>query len=87
LRGHLRTNLTFTKALEVYAADIAESGGSLSVCGLQPATISQLRAAGLPESITLIAQGEETDGSLAVAYDLASGWMTESGSQPPPEGV
>jgi SulP family sulfate permease len=85
LRGHLRTNLTFTKALETYAAAIAESGGSLSVCGLQPATISQLRAAGLPESITLIAQGDETDGSLAVAYELASGRITESGSQPPPE--
>ena len=65
LRGHLRTNLTFTKALETYAEQIAGSGGSLIVCGLQPATITQLRAAGLPDSITLIAQGEETDGSLA----------------------
>lgn len=87
LRGHLRTNLTFTKALEAYAADIAGSGGSLSVCGLLPATITQLRAAGLPDSITLIAQGEETDGSLAVAYERARAWMTASGRQQPPEGV
>ena len=87
LRGHLRTNLTFTKALEAYADDIAKSGGSLSVCGLQPATITQLRAAGLPDSITLIAQGEETDGSLAVAYDRAGAWMKELGQRQPPEGV
>ncbi len=57
------------------------------MCGLQPATITQLRAAGLPDSITLIAQGEETDGSLAVAYDRAGAWMTESGQRQPPEGV
>jgi SulP family sulfate permease len=86
LRGHLRTNLTFTKALEAYAEQIAGSGDSLSVCGLQPATISQLRAAGLPDSITLIPQGEETDGSLAVAYDRAIAWVTESGQRQPPEG-
>ena len=87
LRGHLRTNLTFTKALEAYADDIAKSGGSLSVCGLQPATITQLRAAGLPDSITLIAQGDETDGSLAIAYDQAGVRMTAPGQQQPPEGV
>ncbi|MGB7981942.1 MAG: hypothetical protein WCF36_14275 [Candidatus Nanopelagicales bacterium] len=68
------TNLTFAKALEAYAEQIAGSGGSLSVCGLQPATITQLRAAGLPDSITLIAQGDETDGSLAAAYDRAGAW-------------
>jgi SulP family sulfate permease len=87
LRGHLRTHLTFTMALEAYAEQIAGSGGSLSVCGLQPATITQLRAAGLPESIPLIAQGEETDGSLAIAYARAGDWLTESRSQPPPEAV
>lgn len=70
-----------------YAADIAGSGGSLSVCGLQPATITQLRAAGLLGSITLIAQGEETDGSLAVACERAGSRMTEPGRQQPPEGV
>lgn len=87
LRGHLRTNLTFTKALEAYGEQLAASGGHLSVCGLQPGTIAQLRAAGLPETIALIAQGEETDGSLAVAYARAGDWLTESGAQPPSDAV
>ena len=56
------------------------------MCGLQPATIAQLRAAGLPDSITLIAQGEETDGSLAVAYDRAGVRMTRRDSSNPRRG-
>jgi SulP family sulfate permease len=75
LRGHLRTNLTFTKALEDYAADLAEAGGVLIVCGLQPATIAQLRSAGLPESVALIPQGEQLEGSLAAAHDRATAWL------------
>ena len=83
LRGHLRTNLTLVKALETYAAGIAGAGGSLIVCGLQPATIAQLRSAGLPETITLIPQGEETDGALDEAHDRATAWLAHPEDSPP----
>jgi SulP family sulfate permease len=85
LRGHLRTNLTFAKALEDYAEGIARSGGTLVVCGLQPATITQLRSAGLPESTALLAQGDELDGSLTEAYDRAVTWLATAAGQPPQE--
>ena len=85
LRGHLRTNLTFTKALEDYAEGISASGGILVVCGLQPATITQLRSAGLPESTALLAQGDELEGSLTEAYDQAATWLATVGGQPPQE--
>jgi SulP family sulfate permease len=75
LHGHLRTNLTFTQALETYAKSIEESGGTLLVCGLQPEAITQLRSAGLPTSVTLLAQGDELEGSLNEAYDLATHWL------------
>jgi hypothetical protein len=71
LRGHLRTNLTFVKALEHYADAATKAGGAVIVCGLHDSTIAQLRSAGLPDSILLLAQGEETDGSLADAYERA----------------
>jgi SulP family sulfate permease len=79
LRGHLRTNLTFTRALEDYAAGIGAYGGILLVCGLQPATITQLRSAGLPESIALLAQGDELEGSLTEAYEQAVTWLATAG--------
>jgi SulP family sulfate permease len=84
LRGHLRTNLTFTKALQTYAEAIAASGGTVVVCGIQPQTIAQLRSAGLPASVTLLAQGEEVDGSLAEAVGLADAWIATSEGQVPP---
>jgi sulfate permease, SulP family len=83
LRGHLRTNLTFTKALEGYAEGIARSGGTLIVCGLQPATITQLRSAGLPESVALLPQGDQLEGSLTEAYDQATTWLATAGGQAP----
>jgi len=82
LRGHLRTNLTFTKALQTYAEKIEESGGTLVVCGLQPEAITQLRSAGLPEGVTLLAQGEELGGSLVQAYRLATNWLAQQGHSP-----
>jgi sulfate permease, SulP family len=85
LRGHLRTNLTFTRALEDYADGIGEHGGTLLVCGLQPATITQLRSAGLPESIVLLAQGDELEGSLTEAYEQAVTWLAAAGGPPPGE--
>jgi SulP family sulfate permease len=90
LRGHLRTNLTFTKALADYAAAISASGGTVVVCGLQPATIAQLRSAGLPESVALLPQGTELDGALADAYDRATTWLATAagpatGEPQPPE--
>jgi SulP family sulfate permease len=85
LRGHLRTNLTFTRALEDYAGGIGAYGGTLLVCGLQPATITQLRAAGLPESIALLAQGDELEGSLTEAYEQAVTWLATAAGQPPQE--
>jgi MFS superfamily sulfate permease-like transporter len=87
LRGHLRTNLTFTKALESYEADLAEAGGLLIICGLQPETITQLRSAGLPESVELVAQGEVLEASLVRAYERATAWLagTRTVGQPGPE--
>jgi sulfate permease, SulP family len=85
LRGHLRTNLTFTKALEDYAEAIGQSGGTLIVCGLQPATITQLRSAGLPESTALLPQGDELEGSLTEAYEQAVAWLATAEGQPPQE--
>jgi SulP family sulfate permease len=82
LRGHLRANLTFTRALEHYAKDIGRSGGTLVVCGLQPGTITQLRSAGLPESIVLVAQGDQLEGSLTEAYQQAVAWLA-AGTAPP----
>jgi hypothetical protein len=75
LHGRLRTIIAFTKALQEYAGRIEESGGRLIVCGLQQAAITQLRSAGLPEGVTLIAQGEELEESLALAYGLAADWL------------
>jgi SulP family sulfate permease len=83
LRGHLRANLTFTKALETYAERIAQGGGAVIVCGLQPGTIAQLRSAGLPDSVPLIAQGDEVEGSLAEAWDRAEAWIAGAGPQTP----
>ena len=85
LRGHLRTNLTFTKALEDYAEEVEGAGGVVVVCGLQPATIAQLRAAGLPESVELVAQGEILEASLTEAHDRAAAWLAGAVGQPPPE--
>jgi len=85
LRGHLRTNLTFTKALEDYAEAITQSGGTLIACGLQPGTITQLRSAGLPESIALLPQGDELEGSLTEAYEQAVTWLATAAGQPPQE--
>lgn len=85
LRGHLRTNLTFTKALEDYAGELAEAGGILIVCGLQPSTIEQLRSAGLPESVALIPQAEQLAGSLAAAHDRATAWLAGQVGTPPAE--
>ncbi len=84
LRGHLRTNLTFVTSLENYGNAVAGSGGLLVVCGLQPATIAQLRSAGLPESVVLVAQGDEVEGSLAEAYERATTWLAAA-SEPPPQ--
>ena len=85
LRGHLRTNLTFVTALENYANGVAGAGGVLVVCGLQPGTIAQLRSAGLPDSVLLVAQGDELDGSLAEAHHRATNWLaTRSTPEPPP---
>ncbi len=83
LHGHLRTNLTFTKALQTYAEKMEHSDGALIVCGLQPAAITQLRSAGLPESVTLVAQGAELEGSLEQAYAMAADWLARS-SDPQP---
>lgn len=88
LRGHLRTNLTFATALERYADGVTGSGGVVIVCGLQPATIAQLRSAGLPESVVLQAQGDELDGSLTEAYERASSWLAAAAAprpEDPPE--
>ena len=83
LRGPLRTNLTFTKALEVFAKDVEGAGGVVVVCGLQPETITQLRSAGLPPSVVLVAQGEVLEGSLAEAHDRATAWLAGgSGARP-----
>ncbi|MFZ0529579.1 MAG: SulP family inorganic anion transporter [Propionicimonas sp.] len=79
LRGHLRTNLTFTKALEAYAEELADHGGTVIACGLQPEAIAALRSSGLPESVILIAQGEELDGSLNQAYERATAWLDAAG--------
>ena len=87
LSSHLRTNLTFTKALEAYADDLAQHGGTVIVCGLQPDTITNLRSSGLPESVTLLAQGDELDGSLNEAYARATAWLDASeppANAPPP---
>ena len=84
LRGHLRTNLTFVTALENYAGGIARTGGILVVCGLQPRTIAQLRSAGLPESVRLVAQSAELDGSLAAAHDFATAWLDATPTPEPP---
>ncbi len=81
LRGHLRSNLTFVKALETYAGHVSGTGGAVLVCGLQPATIAQLRSAGLPDAVVLIPQGEELDGSLGEAYERA---LDVLATQPPP---
>lgn len=81
LRGHLKSNLTFVKALERYAGGVQATGGAVLVCGLQPATITQVRSAGLPESVILIAQGDELDGSLDEAFERAIAWL---GTEPPP---
>ena len=83
LRGHLRTNLTFVTALENYANGITRAGGILIVCGLQPRTIAQLRSAGLPESVVLVAQSDELDGSLAEAHDRATTWLAAATGPPP----
>jgi SulP family sulfate permease len=83
LGGHLRTNLTFVTALEGYADAISGSGGILVVCGLQPGAIAQLRSAGLAESVVLVAQGAELDGSLAEAHERASAWLAAAAGQPP----
>lgn len=83
LRGHLRTNLTFIKALEAYAEKMAKSGGAVIVCGLQPGTIAQFRSAGLPDSVTLIPQGDELDGSLAHAQELAAEWLARVATRSP----
>jgi MFS superfamily sulfate permease-like transporter len=85
LRGHLRTNLTFVTALENYANGVTGSAGLLVVCGLQPKTIAQLRSAGLPESVVLVAQSDELDGSLTEAYGRASSWVAAAPGQPPPD--
>ena len=55
------------------------------VCGLQPATIAQLRSAGLPQSVELVAQGEVLEGSLNEAHDRAIAWLAGTVGQPPPE--
>jgi SulP family sulfate permease len=87
LRGHLRTNLTFVTALEHYADSITGAGGIVVVCGLQPGTIAQFRSAGLPESVALVAQSDELDGSLAEAQERAAEWLaTWSPPEPPPAG-
>lgn len=78
LREHLRTNLTFTRALADYAKAISASGGTLVVCGLQPATIAQLRSAGLPESVGSSPRATPLDGSLATAYDQATTWLADA---------
>jgi SulP family sulfate permease len=75
VHGPAKTNLTFTKALEDYAQGIEGSGGRLIVCGLQPATITQLRSAGLPDSVALVPQGEDLNASLTAAYEIADGWL------------
>jgi MFS superfamily sulfate permease-like transporter len=85
LRGHLRTNLTFTRALADYAAKISATGGTLLVCGLQPGTITQMRSAGLPDSVALLPQGDELEGSLTDAYDQAANWLATAAGQPPQE--
>jgi SulP family sulfate permease len=83
LHGHLRTNLTFTRALADYATAISASGGTLVVCGLQPGTITQLRSAGLPDSVALLPQGDELDGALADAYDRATTWLAATAGPAP----
>lgn len=75
LSGHLRSNLTFVKALEAYAGAVQAEGGAVFVCGLQPDTITQLRSAGLPDSVVLIPQDDELDGSLAQAFERAKDWL------------
>lgn len=75
LRGHLRSNLTFIKALEDYAGRLDACGGTVIVCGLQPVTIAQLRSSGLPESVVLVAQSEEVEGALHQAYERATEWL------------
>jgi SulP family sulfate permease len=82
LRGHLRTNLTFIKALEAYADKVESTGGAVTVCGLHPGTIAQFRSAGLPESVALIAQGEHLDESLAQAEELATKWLAAAAQLP-----
>ncbi len=83
LHGHLRTNLTFATALRTYAARLAPTGGTLTVCGLQPEAVAQLRSAGLPESVTLLPEGDELNGSLAQAYDHAVASLTGAATPPP----
>lgn len=85
LRGHVGTNLTMVKALEDYAGDVEQSGGRLIVCGLIPATIAQLRSAGLPESVDLVEQGAELEGSLTEAFDRATTWIAQA-ARPPTSG-
>ena len=84
LHGHLRTNLTFVTALEKYAEVVTATGGLLVVCGLQPQTVTQLRSAGLPDLVVLLAQGEELDGSLAEAQELAVAWLATPHPPDPP---
>jgi SulP family sulfate permease len=83
LSGNLRTNLTFTRALEDYAGQVTASGGTVIACGLGRDVIDQLRSAGLPETVTLIAQGDELEGSLEEAYAVARAWLASAGQQPP----
>jgi hypothetical protein len=64
---------------------LAHSGGTLIVCGLQPPTIAQMRSAGLPESVALLAQSDELEGSLTQAYEHATKWLAAAGEQAPPE--
>ena len=85
MHGHLRTNLTFVTALENYAAAIAGANGLLILCGLQPDTIDQLRSAGLPATIPLIAEGDELEGSLSEADDRARAWLASATADPADE--
>jgi SulP family sulfate permease len=85
LHGHLDTNLTFITAVEKYAGEVGAAGGVVFLCGLQSDVVEDLRSAGLPESIALVEQGEELDGSLQEAYDRGLAWVVGAAEAADPD--
>lgn len=75
MRGHVRTNLTFARAVTAYAGHLERGGARLVICGLLPDGLERLRSLDLPPTVRTVGQGEELDGSLAEAVGWARHWV------------